>query len=173
MSAHFGQMEHKENTRLIIEGKSFSKGTYDFRFQVDGAFFTAFENADILQADLTTDVLVNKTSEHTLVISVKIAGYVVLLCDRCLDRLSIPVSFDGTLDGEETQECTDLDTGRIDLTQYVYDSVCLALPIQRVHVDEGACNKEILALWKQETEEKDTTEQTAFSQLKDLMDNKK
>ena len=55
----------------------------------------------------------------------------------------------------------------------MYDSVCLALTIQRVHEDVGTCNKEMLALWKQETEEKDITEQTAFSQLKDLMDNKK
>ena len=169
MSAHFEQMERKKNTRLVIEGKAFSKGTYYFTFQLNDTFFTAFENADILQADLTTDVHINKALEDTVSISVTITGSVELLCDRCLDRLNIPVSFTGDLDSEERKECTDLLSGRIDLTQYVYDNVCLALPIQRVHPSQESCNREMMALWKKKTEDKAID--SAFGQLKDLMKN--
>ena len=161
-------MKQKAHSRPVIETKSLPKGIHNFTFQVTDGFFQAFENAEILQANLTTDVEVNKTVEDTPFVSVQIAGEVVLLCDRCLGNLTVPVFYKGALDLEEIEECTHEPTGRIDLTQYVYDHVCLALPIRRVHPSEETCSQEVPALWK-EQEESERTTNTAFSGLKDLI----
>ncbi|MFY9364147.1 MAG: YceD family protein [Bacteroidales bacterium] len=157
-----------EYSRPVIEAKSLPKGIHCFTFPVQDAFFAEFENTEILHASLTTDVEINKSKEDTPYISVEIKGDVVLLCDRCLGHVTVPVFHKGVLTGEETEECTDLATGSIDLTQYIYDYVCLALPIRRVHLSEEICSAEVPALWKHQ-EEKENFNDTAFSGLKDLI----
>lgn len=144
-----GRMEHKENTRVTVAGKKLSKGKYDFDFHLDKRFFSSFANAEILDADLKTDIHIDRDQEQELGISVKISGYVVLLCDRCLERLTVPVSYEGVLDDEETGECLNEFTGQLDFTQYIYDNVCLALPIQRIHKSEKDCDPEMIRIWRQ------------------------
>ena len=64
------------------------------------------------------------------------------MCDRCLERLTMPLSFQSMLGEEELAECLNACTGHYDFSQYVYDNVCLAIPIQRVHTLEKDCDPE-------------------------------
>ena len=54
------------------------------------------------------------------------------------------------------------DEDQIDIRHYVYESIMLSLPVQRVHPDNEKgrtqCNKEMLKLLKQHSNKKDKNE---------------
>ena len=70
----------------------------------------------------------------TVDVECDIDGSVTVACDRCLEKLELPVS---TSFDESYAPESDV----LDLSQDVYDYVCTALPLQRVHED-GECNPE-------------------------------
>ena len=71
-----------------------------------------------------------------------IRGTVTVACDRCLEDCRLPVAFDGTLLVRFSDEVADYDgevmwispaEGEVSLAQYIYESIILSLPYQRVH----------------------------------------
>ena len=104
-------------------------------WKADREFFESFGNPDILDAnlDVAVDVL-----RHGITVDVEcsISGTVTVPCDRCLEplQLEIETGFDEVYTPEG---------GDLDLSQDIYDYVCTALPIQRVH-DEADCNPETI-----------------------------
>lgn len=163
-------MEHKEDIRLTVSGKALSKGTYDYEFRLDKRFFESFDNTEILDPWLIAAIHFKENEGKDFEISVKISGDVVLLCDRCLERLNMPLSFQSMLGEEELAECLNACTGHYDFSQYVYDNVCLAIPIQRVHTLEKDCDPGMLRLWKQRQAPDHKAEGGgSFATLKDLI----
>ena len=91
-------------------------------------------------------------SESRIVLDVAITGYVIVECDRCLEDCRIPIDFEGQLVVKFSEEVHEYDgevmwmlpgEDQVDLKQYIYESIVLSLPYQRVHPD-GACNPEML-----------------------------
>jgi uncharacterized metal-binding protein YceD (DUF177 family) len=86
-------------------------------------------------------------------IAVIINGTVNLPCDRCLENIILPVTTEGELavrfgkvdDSTPDDDLIVLDPseGEIDLSQYIYDSINISLPLQRIHPD-GQCNPEMM-----------------------------
>ena len=118
-------------------------------------FFAGFGNQEILDADVSTVVTVEKSGSY-VGIDMALEGNVTVECDRCLEDLVLPVSRTVLLElkfGEfQTQEQQDgereviflsRDNTELDLSQTAYDYVCLSLPLQRHH-EEGGCNPEAL-----------------------------
>ena len=106
-----------------------------FDWKADGEFFEQFGNKDILAADVdVTAQVVN----HGVTVDVQCSmeGTVTVLCDRCLDELELPVE-------AEFSESYTPESACLDLSQDIYDYVCIALPLQRVHPD-GQCNPETI-----------------------------
>ena len=118
---------------FVVELTSLAPGTNRFEWHAGAEFFESFGNADILDADLevTAHVVCHGLTAE---VACEIAGSVTVACDRCLEDLVIPVD---TSFGESYMP----DGGELDLSQDVYDYVCISLPLQRVH-PEGECNQE-------------------------------
>lgn len=115
---------------FVIPVKGLKDGSNHFDWHADGEFFKTFETSEILDADL--QISVDVVNEETGIdVKCRIDGTVVVICDRCLENLTLPVhtSFDGE--------------GNLDLNQDIYDYVCISLPMQRVH-PEGECNEDTL-----------------------------
>ncbi len=139
------------NERYIIAFKGLAAGSYDYDFRVDGELFRAYENAEI--SDGAADVHVRmERAESMLTLDVQIRGEVVVPCDRCLEDCRLPIDYTGTLrvrfsdePGEYDGEVLWLNPAEeaVDLTQYLYESMVLALPYRRVH-PEGECDPEML-----------------------------
>ena len=93
-----------------------------------------FGNQEILDANVNVEVRVTKEGSQKVEADVTLKGSVTVQCDRCLEPLQIPVE-------ENPQEVFKPGTVEIewDLSQEVYDYICLAMPLQRVH-PEGQCN---------------------------------
>ena len=104
-------------------------------WKADREFFDSFGNPDILDADLDVAVDVLRHGV-TCDVECSISGTVTVPCDRCLEPLEIEIETDFSQvyapEGDE-----------IDLSQDIYDYVCTALPLQRVHA-EGDCDPETI-----------------------------
>ena len=117
----------------------------------------------------------------------EIGGFVVVECDRCLEDLTLKVDIEphltvgfGTVDVDETGEVDDdvlvidRSESELSLDQFVYDYICLSLPIVKVH-PEGKCNPEMLHFISEAEsakEQEDTETSRPFEGLKDLLRNK-
>ena len=138
-------------------------------------------------ADLDIEVFAEKSGRF-VGIDCDVVGDVIVVCDRCLEELRLPVETRFRLSvkfGQEPAESSDAEEGEreivwlpesdadLDLGQIVYDYVCLSLPVQRVH-PEGECNPEAVKYLSSEDEQgndfrgKDAS--LPFASLKDLMD---
>lgn len=174
---------------FIIALNGLAAGKSQFRWHAEGQFFSGFENSEILDADVDVDVIVEKSGRY-IGVDLDIEGKVTVECDRCLADLELPVSAspkfsvkfgessekeDITNEGErEIIFLPEADTD-MDLSQIIYDYVCISLPLSRVHEDGGCdpetvkylCTEESLA--DQETAE---TVESPFAALKSLLEEK-
>ena len=127
-----------------------------FSWQAGKEFFESFENAEILDAHLDADVRVEKSGRY-IGVDCDVRGEVKVECDRCLDELDMPVDVEIRLSvkygSEESSEepqpgerevifVPDTDA-ELDMSQIIYDYVCLSLPMQRMH-RPGECNPEAM-----------------------------
>lgn len=137
--------------RYSIAYKGLKNGRHDFTFEVDKTLFEAFESPDIRDGHCDVAVALER-SETMLSLSVTLAGNVVVACDRCLEDCRVPVDYEGRLLVKFSDEIREYDgdvlwlspaESEVDLSQYIYESIVLALPYQRVHPD-GGCDPEML-----------------------------
>lgn len=133
-----------------IDIKSLAPGRSSFEYKIDNSFFKAFGNDMIKDAALDLRVDFDKASGWIGVLC-SISGQVVVECDRCLSDLSLPVNISAPLTvkfssvgADEDQADSDIivldkNEGELDLSQVVYDYVCLSIPLKKVHPD-GECD---------------------------------
>ena len=146
------------NERYSIGYKSLSNSTFDYDFVVDDALFAAYESREVLGGNCDVKVVLSKTDSQ-LDVDVTIEGSVVCECDRCLEPCDVDIDYEGHLivrlsteEGEYDGEVMWLNPAEenLDLTQYIYESIILSLPYQRVHT-EGECNPDMMARFAQVT----------------------
>ena len=151
--------------QYAIAWKGLKNGTYRFDFKVDNALFEAYGSTDIKDGDLSVGVTLER-GESMLSLQTVIRGTVTVACDRCLEDCRLPVAFDGTLLVRFSDEVADYDgevmwigpsETEIDLSQYIYESICLSLPYQRVHPvgsdGKSGCDPDMLARFNIVSEE--------------------
>ena len=173
------------NQDIVIPIKGLPFGESSFRFEIGEPFFQAFENGQIKDADCSVKVSVMR-HQTLLDIVCEIGGFVVVECDRCLEDLTLKVDIAphltvgfGTVDvddlgAEDDVQVVDHAESELNLNQFVYDYICLGLPLVKVH-PEGKCNPEMLR-YISENEGTDTAEEgelsRPFESLKELLKNK-
>ena len=109
--------------------------------------------------------MLNKQS-NLLTLDFRIEGEVCVTCDRCLEEFMMPVGYTGTLAVRysETEQESDGEVmwigpseTEIDLSQYIYESIRLNLPYQRVHPvgsdGKSGCDPDMLARFNIVSEE--------------------
>ena len=170
------------NDKFIIPLNGLAAGMTEFSWQAGKEFFDSFENSEILDAHLDADVRVEKSGRY-IGVDCDVRGEVTVECDRCLDELDMPVDVEIRLSvkygSEESSE--DPQQGErevifipetdaeMDMSQIIYDYVCLSLPMQRMH-DEGECDPEVMKRYGAPLESEVSQEegQNPFSALKGM-----
>ena len=151
--------------KYTIAYKGLSAGNHPFEFDVDDRFFAAFEGSDILKGNAHVDVDLTKGG-NVIPMHITIRGQVWVACDRCLEEVEIPIEYTGMLcvRFSETEQESDGEImwispneTEINLAQYIYESIYLSLPYQRIHpVDENGksmCNPDMLKRFRIVSEE--------------------
>ncbi len=167
-----------------VHFKGLKVGKHTFNFEIDNKFFEAFEEGEIKHGKVNVDVTLNRQS-LMLDLFISIEGLVEVTCDRCLEDFELPISYEGSLyvkfgetrsdEGEEIIILSN-DDSEINIAQYIYESICLSLPIQRYHGMKGTkskCNKQMLDKLKSllvKESKKETSEDIdpRWNKLKDI-----
>ncbi|MBE6233373.1 MAG: hypothetical protein E7118_02725 [Bacteroidales bacterium] len=170
------------NDKFIIPLNGLTAGKNEFSWQTGKEFFEIFENTEVLDAHLDTDVRVEKSGRY-IGVDCDVRGKVTVECDRCLDELDMPVDVEirlsvkyGSEESSEEPQPGEREVifipetdAELDLSQIIYDYVCLSLPMQRTH-EVGECNPDAMKYFETPEGGSDFTEdaENPFSALKNL-----
>lgn len=154
----------KSKTNYKIEYRKLSDGKHNIDLHIDSQMFASVDDGEIYGGDCEVKIALTK-GLSTLQLEISIDGSVVVSCDRCLEEITTPIHFDGVLIVRLTNEVQNSEfviddkaedtlllnpmIEELDLKEYLYDSVILSLPLQRVHPEneEGVsgCNPDMLS----------------------------
>ena len=168
---------------FIIPLSGLANGQTDFSWKTGKEFFESFENTEVLDAELDVSVVAEKSGRY-LGMDAAVTGRLVVECDRCLGDLEMPVDLiirlsikygseqpsDEHPEGEREVIFVPEDNAEFDMSQIIYDYVCLSLPMQRTH-PEGECNPVAMKYYghAQESEASvEDEESNPFAALKDM-----
>ncbi len=132
------------------------EGSHNFSFDLDERFFDLFEHSEISKGEVHAEVILEK-NPGVLALHFSLEGKVEVVCDRCLEPFMAEITAGETLfveAGEASENSEDdvihigMDDHEIEISQYLYEFVILALPYQRIHPDNpdghSTCNSEML-----------------------------
>ncbi|MCB9308608.1 MAG: DUF177 domain-containing protein [Lewinellaceae bacterium] len=134
-------------------------GFHTFNFTLNNAFFKEFEASPIQEGSFVVDCTFEKKPKISI-LNFDFKGSYRTNCDRCLEQVDIPMSGEQTLlvkvhermAGVEDEDVIFIDghTSVIDLRQYLYEMVCVNMPMQNTFQCEDAdpkpCNVDVLKL---------------------------
>ena len=176
------QISMGENFIIPLDG--LAAGRKEYFWHAGKEFFESFGNAEIIDAELDVTASAEKSGRYVGV-DCDVTGKVTVECDRCLGDLDLPVDveillsvkFGNEESSEEHQEgereviFVPEDNADLDMSQIVYDYVCLSLPMQRYH-EEGECDPLVMKHLAGEIQQVSGNEvANPFAALKDMFGN--
>ena len=166
---------------LLVDLNGLTSGERLWSGALDGKFFVSFGNTEILDADVSVEIKARK-NEAKVLVDVLMKGSLTVNCDRCLEELQIPVESEALLEvrhegrtetaPEDDRELVfiGVEETELDLSQVVYDYLCLSLPIPRHHED-GQCNPQVLKYLNSGKSDERPENDGPFAALAGLFDN--
>jgi uncharacterized protein len=157
------------------------EGHHTIDFEIDKEFFDQFEESEIKEGSLITNIEMDKRSSHADLV-IRISGKVRICCDRCLEMFFYPVNCKNRLLVKFGKTIDDIDPDilslpvgeqELDLQQHIYEFIMLALPIKRVHPNDkegnSACNPGMLKKLDELLIDEEPETDPRWDELKKLM----
>ncbi|NBC57384.1 MAG: DUF177 domain-containing protein [Bacteroidetes bacterium] len=130
------------------------EGEHQFEYRIDNTFFDEFDYQEFLKSDIQVDIHLVKKNTH-LEFDFHIEGKVEVECDLTLEHFYLPIENSLSLVvkfGDEYKEINEelliipFGQDEIQIEQFIYECVVLALPSKKVHpgVEDGTLDSEIL-----------------------------
>ncbi|MCB0572290.1 MAG: DUF177 domain-containing protein [Phaeodactylibacter sp.] len=142
--------------QFSIPVKGLRNGIHQFDFQIDRSFFENFEQSPISDCNIQLHLEFDKRPDM-YVLQFDFEGTVRAECDRCLAEIGLPIADSQRLlvkvsQEEETDEAEityiSPETVKLNVAQYIYEFICLAMPIIKVYdcgnQDPRPCNEDML-----------------------------
>ena len=163
-------------------------GKHHFEYKIENAFFEYFEYEEFNDVHVDINLVLDKKTT-LLELNFKISGFVNVNCDVTNEPYNQPISneFDLVVKFGDTYNDEDIDilivphgTYEINVQQYIYETIVLAVPIKRIHpgVEDGTLDSDILKKLEELSpkikEEKETEEEIdpRWNTLKKLLTGK-
>jgi uncharacterized protein len=142
------------STKYDLEFKGLKEGLHEFEFEVQDTFFEHFDQELVSAGNIKVKVKLEKRSSF-MKLYFKLNGWIVLICDRCLENYRQKVKYKGELFvkfGESDYEDDEIiwilpEEYRINLAQLIYEYIVLSIPLKHVHPEKNGvsgCNREML-----------------------------
>ncbi len=166
-----------------IAFKGLSQGKHVFEYEVDDKFFAEFNGGVVDEGKVNVRVTLEKQSS-LMILWFDVEGTVHVQCDRCLEM------YDQAIKGLERifvkfgeKEYTEGDDViwvsvndyQLNLAQLIYEFICLAVPIKRVHPDDkdgnSTCDPEMIEKLEKYVVKEDELKNPVWNDLKKLLDN--
>ena len=158
-----------ENTsHFSIPYKGLNDGNHRFQFEVDDQFFQHFDNDEINNGRFVIDLDFDK-KQGVSVMEFELNGYAGMNCDRCMERIQLPIhghfrmlmKFGNEDDSTDEVMYVDPDISILHLGQLIYEFILLSIPMVKVYNcendDPRPCNLDILNKLDSETEQPNPT----------------
>ncbi|MGB6269733.1 MAG: DUF177 domain-containing protein [Olleya sp.] len=163
-------------------------GKHHFDYSVDQTFFNHFEYEDFNSCNIKVDLILEKKST-LLELNFQISGTVNVYCDVTNEPYDQAISNEFDLVVKFGEEYNDEDIDiliiphgeyEINIQQYIYELVVLALPSKRVHpgIEDGTLDSEILEKLEElspklkDTKEEEEETDPRWNTLKKLLTDK-
>lgn len=157
-------------------------GLHRYTFVAGDEFFRNFPDSPIQKGDFEIVVSVDKRPGLSE-LDFDITGRMATVCDRCTADIMLPVRGSYHLvakTGNEESDDVEVifireDQPNLDLSQVIYEFICLSVPMVRVYACEkeepGVCNQEVLARLQKDSHEGGSEAQgTVWDALKKFSD---
>lgn len=149
-----------------IAFRGLEDGNYEFRLMIDKGFIELFKIEEIDDLDIVITIAMTKR-ESLLELDIDAKGIITMPCDRCLEPLKMTTGFENKLFVKTNASKTEMIdeslihlTGKkdnLDLSQYLYESLIVSLPIKKVHTNKE-CNQEMIKRLKPNNSKKTKNE---------------
>ena len=139
-AADFALMSEQNNN--IIDLSRLPIGVHRFDIQLNDDFFSRIEKSEILGGDVSATATLNlREDDYSLKIAVH--GIVRVVCDRCLDAMSLAIDDEQEIfsEDEDPDEAMS-NSGKLDLEWLVYEIASINIPLVHCH-PEGGCNPQM------------------------------
>lgn len=146
--------EMKQLKEFTIPFVGLKQGLHRFEYELGNAFFEHFEYDEFNSSDLKVDLQFDKKTTM-LELQFNVTGTVNVFCDLTNEPFDLPIENElflvvkfGDEFNDENEELLILPHGEyeVNVQQYIYEMVVLALPPKRVHpgVEDGTLESDIL-----------------------------
>ncbi len=124
------------------------EGDHDFSFGLDRKFFESFEHPEIEDGNVEVKVTLEK-KPGVFSLHFTLSGEVEVVCDRCLERFMTEISTTqsifikmGDTPGEIEDDVLMIgrDDHEIEIAQYLFEFIILAIPYQKIHPNDASGN---------------------------------
>lgn len=166
-----------------IAFKGLSQGKHTFEYEVDGKFFSEFEGGVVDEGKVNVLITLEKQSS-LMILWFAIEGTVNVQCDRCLELFDLPVKSQEKIfvkfGEKEYVEGDDViwvsvNDYQLNVAQLIYEFVCLAVPIKKVHPDDqngnSTCDPLMIEKLNKYILKEDEVKNPVWNDLKKLLDN--
>lgn len=165
-----------------IAFKGLSQGKHIFDYEVGDKFFAEFEGGIVDEGKVNVRITLEKQSS-LMILGFEVEGIVHVQCDRCLEMYDQPIKSQERIFvkfGEKDFNAGDdviwvsVNDYQLNVAQLIYEFICLALPIKKVHPDDEngntTCEPEMIEkLDKYIVREEESN--PIWNDLKKLLDN--
>ncbi|MFD1062625.1 YceD family protein [Winogradskyella litorisediminis] len=159
----------KELKAYTIPFVGLKKGKHHFDYQIDKTFFLEFDYDEFNAANVNIDLFFDKKSTF-LELEFKAEGFVNVNCDvtnepfdlKIKDAFKLVIKF-GEAYNDDNEEILIIPHGeyQINVAQYIYELIVLALPAKKVHpgIEDGTLQSDILKKLEELSPEEGKTEE--------------
>lgn len=166
-----------------IAFKGLSQGKHTFEYDVDGKFFSEFEGGVVDDGKVKVLITLEKQSS-LMILWFALEGTVNVQCDRCLELFDLPIKSQEKIfvkfGEKEYVEGDDViwvsvNDYQLNVAQLIYEFVCLAVPIKKVHPDDqkgnSTCDPLMIEKLNKYILKDDEVKNPVWNDLKKLLDN--
>lgn len=166
-----------------IAFKGLSQGKHIFEYETDDKFFAEFEGGVVDEGKVHVCLTLEKQSS-LMILWFEIKGYVRVQCDRCLEmydqrikskeRIFVKFGEKEYTEGDDVIWVS-VNDYQLNVAQLVYEFVCLAVPIKKIHPKDengnSGCDPEMIEKLNKYVIREDEKNNSVWNDLKKLLDN--
>jgi uncharacterized metal-binding protein YceD (DUF177 family) len=147
-------VQMKQLNEFLIPFVGLKLGKHQFEYQINKSFFDQFDYDDFENANITSNVLLEKKTTF-MELTVKHKGTVFVPCDLTNEmfdlsikgKIKMVIQFGDEFNNDnETLLILPHGDHQIDVSQYVYENIVLSIPLKRVHpgIKDGTLQSDAL-----------------------------
>jgi uncharacterized metal-binding protein YceD (DUF177 family) len=174
-------MSIRSHYNIVFKGLSLGK--HIFEYKTDDKFFAEFEGSVVNEGNVDVCLTLEKQSS-LMVFWFDLKGTVRVQCDRCLEMYEQPIESRERIfvrlgekeftDGDDLIWVSTNDY-QLNVSQLIYEFICLAIPIKKVHPDDengnSTCDPEMIAKLNKYIIREGELNNPTWNELKKLLDN--